>query len=261
MRRIGRPSIRIVSAVLMLAAFSIALSQSLSLKSSPPQSSSSQSKKESFWRKLLRIAGISATPSAQKGPADEATSGEIWVVQVAQSEGARLTAQGGYRSPIFLSGDQSILALRGDDAFEIPLAGGKPRKLFPLKKVVKLVGQSLDDPDTILVLIEGRGRRRWLGLLSLKSGQVSSVSYDRESEDFRRMLAHAEGWERVYGTSAVYIKTESKKDLAGSVEWTDVYLKRANSAPVNLSRCDEVNCGQPSLSQKGNLVVYVRSEQ
>jgi hypothetical protein len=32
-------------------------------------------------------------------------------------------------------------------------------------------------------------------------------------------------WERVYGDTKVYVRTESKSDMAGTVGWTDVYFK------------------------------------
>jgi hypothetical protein len=56
----------------------------------------------------------------------------------------------------------------------------------------------------------------------------------------------------------VYVKTESKQGFAGVVEWTDVYLKRGTD-PVNVSRCDGVGCGQPSLSRDGGQVVFVKA--
>ena len=66
---------------------------------------------------------------------------------------------------------------------------------------------------------------------------------------------------RVYGDTKVYVRTESKSDMAGSVGWTDVYLKQGNNSPLNVSRCDGVNCGQPSLSNDGRQVVFVKAAE
>ena len=56
-----------------------------------------------------------------------------------------------------------------------------------------------------------------------------------------------------------FTKTETKEGLAGAVEWRDVYLKREGRDTVNVSNCDGVNCGQPSLSPSGRWVVYIKS--
>ena len=218
-----------------------------------------QKKKESFWQRLLRFAGISATPSAQKAPDDGANPGDIWLVRVDSSDKLRLTNDGGYRSPIFFTGDKSILALKGNELVKLAIPAGSPNRLFNLKGIVKLVGPNMDDPDSILILLERQDGREALGLLSLKSGQVTEISPDGEDQEFRRAVAHARGWERIYGTTKVYVKTEVKNDLAGSLEWSDVYLQQSKSEPKNLSQCDGINCGQPSLSQDGRHVVYIKA--
>lgn len=238
---------------MMLLLVSVSLAQSA-------QGQPAQKKKPTFWQRLIRFAGISATPSAQKAPGDEAFAGDIWVVQVNSAEALRLTNDGGYRSPIFLSGDKNILALKGMDVIELGLTGGQPRRLFCLKGVVKLVGLDMDDPNSILLLMEDQNRNLELGLLSLDSGQVTKIPPE-ENEDSRRALTHIQGWERAYGTTKVYVKTEVKNDLAGTLEWTDVYLKQADSEPRNISRCDGINCGQPSLSQNDRSVTYVKAQE
>lgn len=219
-----------------------------------------QKKKESFWQRLLRFAGISATPSAQKAPDDGAVAGDIWVVRVDSSNKLRLTNDGGYRSPIFLNGDKSILALKGNSVVKLAIRAGSANRLFDLKGEVKLVGLNMDDPDSILILLVQQDGHPALGLLSLKSGQVTEISPYGEEQEFRRALAQAQGWERVYGTTRLYVKTEVKNDLAGSLEWSDVFLKNSQTEPKNLSQCDGINCGQPSLSQDRRQVVYIKAQ-
>ena len=216
-------------------------------------------KKEPFWKKVLRIVGISATPSAQKGPGDEVSVGDIWVLDLERNSGSRVTRGEGYRSPIFLPGDQLILALQGDDVVQIQ-SGEAQRRIAIIKGAVKLVGVSADNDDSVLVLSEDADKRPSVGTLSLKTGQVTALGYDDKSRDDRLMLAHIRGWERAYGDTKVYVKTETKTELSGSVEWTDVYLKRPGSEPKNVSKCDGVNCGQPSLSQNKKLVVYIKAK-
>jgi hypothetical protein len=224
----------------------------------PQNAQQVQKKQPTFWQRLLRFAGISATPSAQKAPGDEAVAGDIWLVEVNSSEALRLTHDGGYRSPIFLTGDKKIIAVKGPDVMEISVTGGEPKKLLCVKQVVKLVGANMDDPNSILVLIEDENRNPGLALLTLHDGGVTKIPPEG-SEEYRKALTHAESWERVYGTTKVFVKTEVKNDLVGVVEWSDVYIKQAGSPPKNLSRCDGINCSQPSLSQSGRSVAFIKS--
>jgi hypothetical protein len=219
-----------------------------------------QKKKASFWQRLLRFAGISATPSAQKAPGDEVTDGDIWLVQLDSSQASRLTHEGGYRSPIFLSGDQKILALKSEDVMEIGLTGAPPKKRFGVKSVVKLIGVNMDDPNSILVLLEDPNRNPGLGLLTLNDGRVTIIPPEGRDE-YRRALTHAKSWERVYGSTKTFVKTEVKTDIVGAIEWSDVYVKRDSSEPRNVSRCDGKNCGQPSLSQNGRTVTFIKSQE
>lgn len=252
---------RLLTMMLLLSSVCLARqAQNPQAKNPQPAQSAQQvqKKKPTFWQRLLRFAGISATPSAQKAPGDEAGAGDIWLVQVNSSQALRLTRDGGYRSPIFLAGDEKIIALNGPDLMEISITGGEPKKLLCAKQVVKLVGANMDDPNSILVLMEDQSRSPGLGLLTLNDGSVTKIPRE-ENEEYRKALTHAEGWERVYGTTKVFVKTEVKNDLVGTVEWSDVYLKQEGSRPINISRCDGVNCGQPSLSQNRRSVAFIKA--
>jgi hypothetical protein len=73
------------------------------------------------------------------------------------------------------------------------------------------------------------------------------------------VAAEIRGQERDYGTTTLYLKTESKQGLSRTAEWTDVWLRRGDAGPVNVSRCDGVNCGQPALSPDGRRVAFVKA--
>ena len=216
---------------------------------------------ESLLQTLLRFSGISATPSAQKGPGDELEAGDVWLVSPGRGTSVRLTRDGGYRSPVFGPGDQSVLALRKDALVSIPLGGGEGATLHALPRASKLVGLGVDRPQEVLAVFEDADGAPWLGLVALGSGQVTRVPHDRASREDRAMIAHARDWQRVYGSAAGYVKTESKPGLSGTVEWTDVYLARSGGDPVNVSRCDGVRCGQPSLARDGSQVVFVKASR
>ena len=216
---------------------------------------------QSFWATVLRVTGISATPSQLKGPDDEVQAGDIWVADLARKTRLRVTRHGGYRSPVFLAGDEHILALKGNTMIQIPLSGGEPKSLYSLKAVTKIVGVDKGDPDKALILLREAGGSDAAGILALKNGQVTLLSYDRESQDHGGMISHMKDWERVYGDTKVSVRTESKSGMAGTIGWTDVYLKKGTSSPMNVSRCDGVNCGQPSLSHDGRQVVFVKAAE
>ena len=223
----------------------------------PPQA---PPKTETLWQKALRIAGVSATPSAMKGD-EETLAGDLWVADLDTRATRRITRDGGYRSPIFLAGENKLLAIKGEDLVEIAIDGGEARRLHAIKGIVKLVGLNADDRDQVMVLSEGERQRPSVELLSLKDGRRVSLAFNVDSEEDGKMLAHLRGWERVYdgGRIVLYAKTETKEGLAGStIEWNDVYLKKGNQEPVNVSNCDGANCGQPSLSSNARYVVYVK---
>jgi hypothetical protein len=220
-------------------------------------------KTETFWQKALRITGISATPAAMKGD-EETLVGDLWIVDLNTRASRRITRSGGYRSPIFLAGEMKALAIKGDDVVEIPVDGGEVKKLYTIKGFVKLVGLNADDHDQVLVLSEDGEGRPSVELLSLKDGRRTALTFSPDSDEDSKMLAHIRGWERVYndGGITLYTKTETRDGLAGStIEWSDVYLKKEKLEPVNISKCDGMNCGQPSLSLNARYVLYVKSDE
>jgi hypothetical protein len=73
------------------------------------------------------------------------------------------------------------------------------------------------------------------------------------------MLAQVRGQERTYGDASVYVRTESKRGLSRTIEWTDVHFRRGNAPPRNVSACDGANCGQPALSPHGRRIAFVKA--
>lgn len=207
--------------------------------------------KDTFITEVLDFLGVSATPSAQRG--EEAKfSGDIWVAELDEGVRSRLTQEGGYCSPVFMPGDKGILTLKGDDLQFIPLSGGEPEKRATLPGVIKIVGFHKQDKDKLLLLFKDNSGTS-VGILSLKDSKVSYLPYDKEDES---MLNHLRRWERVYGDTTV----EVKPDDVQQGKWTNVYIKRGNDSPQNVSKCKGTNCGQPSLSSDGNKVVYIKAQ-
>lgn len=212
--------------------------------------------KPSFWELVLRIAGVSATPSHLKGPEAAPLMGDVWIANLAQQTRQRLTWEGTYRSPIFLQGDTAILALQDDDIVRIPTDGATAESLYRIPEVAKLVGISKDDPDKILTLSHTSQGHLAVGLLSLREGKIMPLAYDHTNPEARSMLAHLLAWDRVYGTTTVSVKPVSTTVR----EQTDVYLQQGNTAPINISQCMEATCGQPALAQHGKQVVFIKKD-
>jgi hypothetical protein len=214
----------------------------------------------SFFERLLQVTGISATSGTLKGDEDTELTGDIIVVDLSRNSFQRLTDNGGYRSPVFEPGDKAILALKGDTVVRVVLDRGKEEVLYCKKGLTKLVGFDTKDADKLLVLVEGEEGKVSAGFFSLGSGEITTLPYDRNSNDDRRMLGHIRGWERVYGDVRVYPEQRTKRVIGRTVAWTDVFLQRGNEVPLNLSNGDGTGCGQPSLSQNRNLVAYVKQK-
>jgi hypothetical protein len=222
-----------------------------------------QAQTETWWQKFLRITGVSATPSKQRGSSQTVESGYIWIANLEEKTSPRLTDESGYRSPVFVDKDQNVLALKNDEVVRIPVSGGQVQTLFTIKGAIKLVGLSLDDPDKLLMLIRDKDAKINIGLLSLTTGQITPVPYETTSPEGKSMFAHLSGWNRVYCNTEISLAENNKTDRSGRItqKWTDVYVKRAYREAINVSNCNGVNCGQPSLSQDGMLVAFIKAER
>jgi len=219
---------------------------------------SSPAPAESLREKILRISGISATPSRENAPrAEMEAGGAIWVSDPKAGMQRKVRNDTGFHSPIFAPNDSTIVALRDGWLWRIDVESGKGDRVHHLSEVTKLIGSDRDDPDKILVLRDEKGEAV-PALLSLGSGKLTDIPYDAQSNEDRSLINHLKGWERDYGSMAVYPRGQGPEGVVGSVERQDVFFKKDEAEPVNVSRCNGDNCGQPSLSGDGAKVVFVR---
>lgn len=211
---------------------------------------------ESLWQRVLRIAGISATPTQQKAPGDR-LEGDVWVAGLSQPSLAAVTRGGGYRTPLLLPGDEALIALRGEAVVRVRLADGTPQVLWRIRGASRMVGMDRDDPDKVLLVLD-KGGALGLGLLSLRSGRVAPLRARPSAED-RRLISYLQGQARDYDGLHLYVRRESAEGVAGVTEWSEVYLQQGTEAPRNISRCNGVSCGDPSLSPSRDRVVFIKA--
>jgi hypothetical protein len=145
----------------------------------------------------------------------------------------------------------------------VSLSGDAPVKLHTVAGVTKLVGLSRDDPDQLLVVGEEiQQHLPFAALFSIQSGRLVVIPYNADSSEDRVMLAHLSGWERVYGNTRVYMEKNERQGPGGTtIEFTDVYLERASDPPINLTRGKRASSSQPSLSEDGRMVVFIRQDR
>jgi hypothetical protein len=209
---------------------------------------------------LATFLGISATPGQMKGPDGAAATGDIWVADVRRDERRPLTRGGGYRWPIVDPNESRIVALRRNDILEIPLNGGQPRVLLSVPGIEKVIGFDQTSPTRVLALTGTAAKQ--VVVVSLKTGELTALTYDPRSPTDRAVLAHLRGEERAYGATTLYVEAQTKTDLTGAVlEWTDVFIKEPGKPSRNVSRCDGVDCAQPALSADASTAAFVKAAQ
>jgi hypothetical protein len=141
----------------------------------------------------------------------------------------------------------------------IPSTGGEGTKLHSVEGALKLVGASGSDPNQILALLHSTGSSHpRVALLAADTGAITELPYDSSSSQDLQLVEDLQGWSRVSGENRIFVKRQTKESVAGTLEWTDVFLIAHGQQPVDVSRCDGVNCGQPSLSQEASPLVYVK---
>ena len=212
---------------------------------------------DSFMETLLRVAGLTVAPAQLRGTGDKVEPGSIWIANLEGQTAGSVTPDAGYHSPVFSPADGSLFALKGEFVVHVPTAGGSPAPIQRIPGAVKLVGFDGRNPADIVVLFDSD--RSPLAVVSLRTGKVAPLPYSATSPEQQRMLAQIRGQERVYGTTRVYVKAETRQGLSRAIEWTDVYLRRGDSPSSNVSRCDGVSCGQPALSPDGRRVAFVKA--
>jgi len=259
---LGERVIRRLALVVCLALFLVGASAGQNQTPKPPAAPPAKQKSApGFIDRVLKYLGIADSPGTLKGPGDEVASGELWVADTGSLANHAVASGGSYRSPVFVPGSNEILALSGAELVRFSAGSGEPKNLYSVAGVTKLVAFSADDPDSVLILQSGDGSGHpRVGLLSLSSARVTPLAYDPSSSADLQMIENLEGWTRIYGDKRVYVRRQTKQAVSGVVEWSDVFLRIDGQEPIDVSQCKGSNCGQPSLSADGRMLVFVKAE-
>jgi len=214
--------------------------------------------KVSFWERLKKIAGVSATPSQMKGADDDMPGGgQIWLATSDNGRSRSLGGESGFRSPVFTPDGSAVLAIKSNSIWRIPLSGGTPVKIHEMAGLSKLVGFDRDDTNQLCVLLV-QERAVSVQLLSIVTLQTTTIDYDADSREDRRWVTHLKRWDRSYGETSVYPQKQRKTGLGSEIEWNDIFIKRGSEDPINVSRADGRSCGHPSLAPDGRQIVFIK---
>lgn len=222
-------------------------------------------KTQSFWTRVLKLLGVTATPANQKGDPDPTSDGDIWLYRLEAKVGSPLK-QGNFRSPIFLPSRQTVLALSGDKVvkFDFTINGADltttdTTDVLTKPGLLKLISVQSDAPDQVLVVIDlDNDNCPGVGVLNLTDGTISVLPHNNSGED-ADLIAYLRRSEREYddGTK-LEIRRSSKTRNGVTVESTDVFLQLPTKSFVNLSQCRPgMLCGQPAISIDRKFVLFV----
>src|SRR5262245_56264392 len=100
---------------------------------------------EPWIARLLRVAGLTASPAKMRGSVNDDVSGDLWMVEVDGTHPKALTNGGRYRSPVFSPDGGSLFMLRNDAVMKIAVQGGKPSQVLVVPGAMKIIGFQRDN--------------------------------------------------------------------------------------------------------------------
>jgi hypothetical protein len=199
------------------------------------------------WAELARLC-VGPSPQALRSLPE--VRGDVFLVDAEGKSASRLTEGGGFHSPLFLPGDDALLALRSDHLVRIELKGGEPQELGALPGANRLVIVDRENPNAVFYLADAGGRTS-VQRFDWRLKQSSAVTAPAGNEE-QPMLSRLRGDERQRENVRLVVK---EKDPV--TPWTDVFLQRGGTE-VNLTSGSGVSNRQPTLSHNGRHVAFVR---
>ena len=210
---------------------------------------------ESFPDKLLRIAGISATPDKLRGEPGIVIKGNLWLVTLDESgdnEPQQITGDGTYHSPLWIPGSDKILAIKADKLIQLDIEGGKEQTLHVFSDLTILVGFDKHDANSILILQNSEP-----AVFSMASGQITLLPYDIKNSADRGALDRLRSSVinyRDYGDIKVLVSSKPIFVAGGHEEINKIHIKDGKQ-DIEMP-CSE-KCVQPALSWDRKQLVFV----
>jgi hypothetical protein len=220
--------------------------------SGTPRSPDRPPPREPFWKVLAAVFGLNASPKQQRPVPPSEVRGDIILTSVDGGHRRQLTRDGNHRSPIFLPGDEAVLALRGDRLVQINAADGKSEEIASLPGAIKLIGIDPADAKGVFVLVKDETEP--VKRFDLVSKRLEAIPLDPRSRDDETMLAFIRGEDHIYGE--VKLRVDEKSDSLE--EWTDVVVIRPGAEIKTLTEGAGVSSRQPALGHKKKLITYVK---
>jgi hypothetical protein len=208
--------------------------------------------REPFWKLLAAVFGLTASPKQQRPVPPREVRGDIILAAVDGGERRQLTRDGDHHSPIFLPGDEAVLALRGDRLVQINAVDGKSEEIATLPGVIKLIGIDPADAKRVFVLAKDEGEP--VKRFDLGSKRLEAIPHDPMSRDDEAMLTFIRGEDHIYGD--VKLRVDEKSNSLE--DWTDVVVIRPRAEIKTLTEGAGVSSRQPALGHKKKLVAYVK---
>lgn len=211
---------------------------------------------ESWIARLLRVTGLTASPSRMRGSVNDDISGDVWLVDVDGKHPKALTSGGRFRSPVFSPDGASLFLLRNDALLKIPVGGGKPSQVLVVPAATKIIGFQRDNADEILMLVDNATVP--IGVVSLSRKAYRPLAFDGTLDGAEDLLAQIRGETRTYGRVRLLVRSQRRRATGGIIEWTDIYVQRDEGAPQQVSSCNGKQCRQPALSSDGASVAFIQ---
>jgi hypothetical protein len=219
-----------------------------------------------WWERALVVLGVSTTPRAQRGEGDEVT-GNIVVVSLDDdfrpTSRSEVTTGGGFRSPVFLPGGQSLLALKGEMIVKVSVEERTVEDVRAVPGIKKLVGVSSQEPDQVLIVTDvDNDNCPGIALFSLSTGTLTPLDYGQTDPDRIRVNSLV-GWDRDYegGNVSLFEETQRVRENGVEMNRLNVFIKPKNKPKIQVSNCvNPKRCAQPTYHSAPRLVAYVREE-
>ena len=207
--------------------------------------------KQGLLRKLAGLLGLPSAPTQLRSE-DTGVSGDIWMISVSGGTKIRVTADGDYRSPLFVPDGKSLFALRGGTLVRIDLTDHSVREVMPAPGVSRLAGIMPDRPNDLVMLVFDAGRLD-LETLDLISRKRSVMSHDPNDPEDALVLAYLASDAREYGSIRLAVAEQHTSFRV----WKDVFVQMDEQPPRNLTNGQGASSRQPALSPDKTLVAYV----